>query len=211
MRKDTPGFYDRHIAPRLVHCACSLKPISAQRAKVVPHAEGVVLEIGIGSGHNFKFYDPGKVCRVIGIDPDATLTKIARKRTENANIEVEILQQGAEAMTLDDNLADTAIITYAMCTIPQVEAALGEVRRVLKPSGRMFFVEHGRSSKPSTAKWQDRINPVWKALAGGCNLNRNIARLVSSNGFTLETIETYKLPMTPAVLGFHYRGSARPN
>ncbi len=204
------GFYDKYIASRLVHCACALPNIRAQRAQLVPQAEGVVLEVGIGSGHNLPFYDASKVHRLIGIDPNPTLIAMARKRAAAHDIPVELLPQGAEAMPLEDNLADTAVITYAMCTIPEVAAALSEVRRVLKPGGRLLFVEHGRADRPSVARWQDRLNPLWSALAGGCNLNRNIADLVRHNGFHLERLETYKLPLTPAIVGFHYRGSARP-
>ena len=206
----TPGFYDRYIAPRLVHCACSLKPISKQRATIVPRAEGVVLEVGIGSGHNLSHYNPQKVIRIIGVDPSPTLTDIARRRVTTTGLDVEIIRRGAEEMPLPDDLADTAVITYSMCTIPDVAAALHEVHRVLKPSGRLLFVEHGRSTRLTTAQWQDRLTPIWNRLAGGCNLNRNIARLVSDNGFALDEIETYKLPLTPALLGFHYRGTAKP-
>ncbi len=208
--KQAAGFYDRFIAPRLVHCACSLKPIRKQREKVVPRAQGVVLEVGIGSGHNLAYYDPEKVTRIIGIDPNPTLTAIAKRRIETTRLKVEIIQQGAEQIPLPEDLADTAVITYSMCTIPDAAAALREVHRVLKPSGRLLFVEHGRSTQLSTAKWQDRLNPLWNRLAGGCNLNRNVAKLIADNGFNLDEIETYTLPLTPAILGFHYRGTAKP-
>ncbi len=206
-----PGFYSRHIAPYLVHGACSLGVIAEQRRKIVPKAAGVVLEVGIGSGLNVPHYDPGKVRAVIGIDPDPKLNEIGRKRWDNADFEIEVRQESAEDMSLETASADTALVTYSFCTIPRPELALAEIRRVLKPGGRLLFCEHGRSTNPGTVKWQDRLNPLWKKLAGGCNLNRNIAGLIQDAGFEISSLENYTLPHTPALIGFHYRGEAIPS
>lgn len=208
--KAKPGFYSRHIAPYLVHGACSLGIITEQRKKVVPLASGVVLEVGIGSGLNVPHYDPARVKSVIGVDPDAKLHAIGQTRMHNAAFPLEVLAESAEEMSLETGIADTALVTYSFCTIPHPEKALAEIRRVLKPGGRLLFCEHGRSTKPSTAKWQDRINPIWKRFAGGCNINRNIAELISGAGFEITELENYSLPQTPSIIGFHYRGAATP-
>lgn len=203
-----PGFYDRHIAPWLVHGACSLGVITEQRQKVVPLAEGDILEVGIGSGLNIPHYDADKVKSVIGVDPDPKMYEIGRSRRENAEFPLEVLKESAEKLSLESESIDTALVTYSFCTIPDPASALSEIRRVLKPTGRLLFCEHGRSTNPGTARWQDRLNPFWKRLAGGCNINRDMSGLIRGAGFSLETIENYSLPGTPGFVGFHYRGSA---
>ncbi len=204
------GLWRQYVVPRLVHGACSLRVITEQRRRIVPEAEGVVLEVGIGSGLNLPHYDAAKVRRVIGIDPDPRLLAMSETRRRAAPFEVQVIEAGAEAMPLEDDLADTALVTYTMCSIAEVARALEEVRRVLKPSGRLLFCEHGRSDRPSTAKWQDRLNPLWRAVAGGCNLNRDVTRLVEDAGFEIAFLDNYTLPGTPGLLGFQYLGSARP-
>jgi len=204
------GFYGRVIAPRLLNAACGIGPIAEQRQKVVPQARGVVLEVGIGTGLNMPHYDPGKITRVIGVDPDADITALAAARVNDAGFDVEVITDTGEALPLEDNLADTAVLTYTLCSIPDVAAALQEIRRVLKPSGRILFAEHGRSQRISVARWQDRLNPAWRAIAGGCNLNRNTENLLADAGFAIETSDKFPLPRVPEIIGFHYVGSARP-
>ena len=204
------GVYGRYLAPRLVHCACALSNITAQRRRVVPHARGVVLEVGIGSGLNLPHYDAQKVDRVIGVDPDETLADMAQKRIDAAPFEVEILRASAEDVPLEKASADTVIATYTFCSIPNLERALSELRRVLKPNGRLLFCEHGRSHRSSTAKWQDRLTPVWQRMAAGCSLNRNITRSVANAGFEIVSADNYVLAGVPACIGFHHLGMARP-
>jgi len=203
-----PGFYSRHIAPYLVHGACSLGIITEQRQKVVPLASGNVLEVGIGSGLNIPHYDASKVKSVIGVDPDPKMYEIGESRRQHAVFNLEVLQQGAEDMPLESASIDTALVTYTFCSIPEPDLALAEIRRVLKPTGTLLFCEHGRSTNASTAKWQDRVNPIWKSLAGGCNINRNMADLISGAGFKIDELNNYSLSGTPGLVGFHYRGSA---
>ena len=209
-KKIQNGFYGRVIAPRLLNAVCAIGPLSEQRQKIVPRAEGVVLEVGIGTGLNMSHYDAGKVERVIGVDPDADITALARARLDKAPVPVELITDSGEELPLDDNLADTAVLTYTACSIPDIGAALSEIRRVLKPGGRVLFAEHGRSVRPSVARWQDRLNPLWRKIAGGCNLNRNTEKLLVEAGFSIERCDKFPLARVPEIIGFHYVGSARP-
>ncbi len=203
------GFFQRYVSPRVVSAVCGCRLCGRQRMKVVPLAEGVVVEIGIGSGHNLPLYDPSRVTAVIGVDPDPVFTSLGASRIAEAQFPVEILTESAEAVSLDTVFADTVVTTYAFCTIPNAAEAMMEVRRILKPSGRLLFCEHGRSDSPRTAALQDRLNPWWKPLAGGCNINRNLVDIISGSGLIIEQCATYVPRFTPEVVGFHYVGSAR--
>lgn len=202
--------YDRHIVPRLIDGACSFPSVTEQRRRVVPEARGVVLEIGIGSGLNLPHYDRAKLDRIIGVDPDEKLLELARTRAADLGIEADLRRASAEEMPLEANSVDTALVTYALCSIPRAEAALDEVRRVLRTGGRLLFCEHGRSNRASTAKWQDRLTPVWKRLSGGCHLNRNVAMIIEGAGFEVLSLDNFKLPYIPETVSFHYLGAARP-
>ena len=204
------GFYDRHILPRLVDLACGVGAIARQRAMTVPLASGVVVEIGIGPGHNLPFYDRDKVTHVTGVDPGVEMTALAKKRLQETPLDVEILNASAEDMPIDNNFADTVVLTYSACTIPSAERALAEMRRVLKPDGRLLFCEHGRSPDSDVARWQDRINPYWNRLAGGCNVNRDIPVLVRQAGFDVDTLETGYIAPFPKFSTYHFRGIAHP-
>jgi len=204
------SFYDRYILPRLTNLACGTGDISRQRAALVPQAQGVVLEVGMGTGLNVPFYDPAKVSRIIGIEPDAGMRALGRDRYLAAGMPIEVLPAGGEDLPLEDNIADTALLTYTMCTIPDVEAALAEIHRVLKPGGRVLFSEHGRSKDKGIARWQDRITPLWKRVAGGCHLNRDPVALLRKNGFKIERVERTYLSPYARVLTYNSRGSARP-
>ncbi len=168
------SFYNRHIMPRVINCACGLSQISDQRQKIVPRAEGVVVEIGIGSGLNLPHYDAGKVIKIIGIDPDEQVWKTGRNRVRKSMVPVERVGLSGEDLPLEDASADTVLVTYSLCTIPDAVAALEEMRRVLKPGGRLLFLEHGAAPEESVRKWQRRIDPVWKRIAGGCHSGRPI-------------------------------------
>jgi ubiquinone/menaquinone biosynthesis C-methylase UbiE len=203
------GFYDCYLLPRVVHLTCGLKPAMKQRQKVVPLATGRVLEIGIGSGLNIPFYDPSRVTHLWGLDPSAEMWAIARKNAASHHLDAEFIQSGAECIPLDSDSADTVVMTYTMCTIPEVQPALQEIRRVLKPGGRLLFCEHGRAPDANVRRWQERMNPVWRSLAGGCNLNRPIAALLEQSGFRSPDMQTMYIPgWRPAC--FNYWGSARP-
>ena len=204
------SLYDKYILPRLLNCACSARPMIYQRQKVVPQAEGKVLEVGIGSGLNLPFYDKSKVKKTWGLDPSEELNRMASKVATEENLEVDFIISGAENIPLPDDHVDTVLITYTMCTIPEVEQANQEMKRVLKPGGKMIFCEHGKAPDPNIHKWQNRVNPFWKKIAGGCNLNRDIPDLIEASGFKLENLETMYLPSTPKIAGYNYWGYAKP-
>ena len=184
---------------------CSHDTIKHQREKVVPRAEGRVLEIGIGSGLNLPFYDPEKVQFVWGLDPHKEMWNLFHPR--NVHFEVEFLQAPAESIPLEDATADTILATYTLCTIPDVQKALGEMRRVLKPGGKFIFCEHGAAPQAQVRRWQDRLNPLWKKVAGGCNLNRQIPSLIEQEGFKIKEMDTMFIQGLK-LASFNYRGTA---
>jgi ubiquinone/menaquinone biosynthesis C-methylase UbiE len=202
------GFYDRHILPPLLSAAMSAKPIRYQRRKVVPLCEGRVLEVGFGAGHNLPFYDANKVSHIWALEPSAAMRARAAERASHNTIPLEYLDLPGEQIPLDDNSADTILITYTICTIPDVQAAMTGMRRVLKPNGRMIFCEHGEAPDANVRKWQQRLTPAWKAICGGCHLGLPIPRMIADGGFRAENIETMYLPGTPHFAGFNYWGSA---
>ena len=182
-----------------------------QREKIVPEAEGVVLEIGCGSGANFDLYDPSKVKHLYAIEPAEGMVKRAQRTWSDAQRETpcDIHCCGAEAIPLDDKSVDTAVVTFVLCTIPDWQAALDELRRVLKPGGKVLFSEHGLAPDEGVAKWQRRVEPVWKRLAGGCHLTRDTKEMLTQSGFAVEDHHTMYLPNTPKISGFAAWGHAR--
>lgn len=201
------GLYERFVLPRVLDFAMRQEPIMRQRAKVVPRAAGRVLEIGIGSGLNLAFYDRSRVDSLVGLDPSPELRAIAERRAREAGIDVEWIPLGGESIPLDEASVDTVLTTYTLCTIPGVERALGEMRRVLRPGGRLLFSEHGRAPDPGVKRWQDRLNPLWNRIGGGCNLNRPVEEMVRRGGFEPEAIEALYLP-GPRPLTYTTWGSA---
>jgi ubiquinone/menaquinone biosynthesis C-methylase UbiE len=202
------GFYSHFILPRMLDAAMSTKPIRYQRRKVVPRAEGRVLEVGFGAGHNLPYYDASKVSHIWALEPAKEMRERAAERVAASPIRLEFLDLPGEQIPLDSESADTILITYTLCSIPDVMAALGQMRRVLKPSGRMIFCEHGEAPDENVRKWQRRLTPTWKAIGGGCHLNRAIPKLIRDGGFHVDDIETMYLPGTPRFAGFNYWGSA---
>ena len=202
------GFYSDSVVPRLVTCACGTKPILKQREKVVPMASGRVLEIGLGAGHNLPYYHASQVESVVGIDPCATSWKLAQPRAASLGVPLEFIEGSAEEMPLPDASFDSVLMTYSLCTIPDAHKALAEIRRVLKPEGRLLFCEHGVAPDPRVSKWQARINPLWRRLMGGCNLNRPIVDLIEQAGFSVKTLDQMYLPGTPRIAGFNVWGAA---
>lgn len=202
------GIYSRFILPHVLGAAMGTKPIRYQRKKVVPRAEGRVLEVGFGAGHNLPFYDASKVAHLWALEPAKEMRARAAERVAASPIPVEFLDLPGEKIPLDDASADTILITYTLCTIPDVMAALGQMRRVLKPAGRMIFCEHGEAPDDGVRKWQKRLTPAWKAIGGGCHVGRAIPRLIDEGGFRIEDMQTMYLPGTPRFAGFNYWGSA---
>ena len=201
--------YEKYVVPRILNFSCGLKPIQYQRKKVVHLAEGEILEVGIGSGLNLPYYETSRVKKIWGLDPSEELHDMAKKVASGLDLNVEFLLSGAEEIPLLDGSVDTALITYTLCSIPEVEEAIKEIKRVIKPGGAMIFCEHGKAPDASTRKWQERINPYWKKISGGCNINRDIPNLIESAGFSISQLETMYLPGTPKILGYNYWGSAR--
>ncbi len=205
------GFYDRHILPKVLNWSCGTKPVRRQRQKVVPLAEGRVLEVGIGSGLNLPYYDPTKVERVIGLDPAEEMLTYARRKSGHLPFTVEYLALEGERIPLERKSVDTVLVTYTLCTIPDAIAALEVMRQVLKPGGRLIFCEHGRAPDAAVRRWQHRLNPLWNRIGGGCNLDRDIPALIEAAGFHIDSLDTMYLPHTPRFAGFNYWGSALPN
>lgn len=203
------GLYSRYILPKVVHFTCGLKPTMRQRAKVVPHARGRVLEIGIGSGLNLPFYDATKVTKVWGLDPSPEMTRMAERRARDLPFAVEFIGLPGDEIPLEDESVDTVLVTYTLCTIPQPTPALEQMARVLRPGGELLFCEHGAAPDAGVRRWQDRLNPIWKRLGGGCHLNRAIPALIEEGGFRVEALETMYIPgWRPA--SFNYWGTAVP-
>ena len=201
------GIYGKYILPRIINCVCSAEPVADQRCKVVPLARGRVLEIGIGSGLNLQFYDASKIERVWGLDPSEQIKKIAEKRVKKVSFDVEFIGLSGEEIPLESDTANTVLVTYTLCTIPDVLRAIGEMRRVLKPGGELIFCEHGMAPDEDVRRWQERINPIWKRFAGGCNLNRPIPDLIEQGGFQIKNIETMYIDGWKFA-SFNYWGSA---
>jgi ubiquinone/menaquinone biosynthesis C-methylase UbiE len=178
------------------------------RKRVIGAAEGRILEVGIGSGLNLPLYGPS-VRSVIALEPSPELLRMARERGIAASVPVTFLEASAETVPLDTNSIDTVVTTWTLCTIPDAPRALAEMRRVLKPGGSLLFVEHGRAPEPGVARWQDRIDPLWSRIAGGCHLNRKMDDLVTGNGFRIEALVNARLP-GPRTHTFLYEGCARP-
>ena len=179
------------------------------RSRVAGAAEGRVLEIGIGSGLNLPLYAPN-VSEVVGVDPSPELLSRAHDAAGQCRAPVTLLEGSAEALPLDDQSFDTVVTTWSLCTIPDVRQALIEVRRVLRPGGSLLLAEHGRAPEPRVALWQDRLDPIWTRIAGGCHLNRPMDVLLSNAGFRLDEITTARVP-GPRTHTFIYEGRARPN
>jgi len=202
------SFYEDRILPHILNLAMNTKAVREERARCLSEVTGTVLEVGFGSGLNLPHYPPA-VTKVVGVDPSGGSAKLARKRIAASPVPVEIVGLSAEKLPLADNSFDSIVSTFTMCTIPDVAAALREMRRVLRPGGRLYFVEHGRSDDPAVLRWQDRLNSMQQTLCGGCNLNRRIGTLIEQAGFEMERLENRYLKGAPKFGGFLYRGVAK--
>ena len=200
--------YEKMVLPKLCDKCCGTKPINYQRKKVVPLAKGVVLEVGIGSGLNIPFYNKNNIEKIIGLDPSEELNVLAKRVADDSGIQIDFLINGAEDIDLPDNSVDTILITYTLCTIPNLNKSMSEMKRVLKPGGKFIFCEHGIAPDINIIKWQRRINPIWGIFFGGCNINRNIPKIISESGFNISNLNQMYLPSTPKIVGYNYWGEA---
>lgn len=204
------GLYATHLLPRVINLACSGDDVEHERRRVVPHATGRVLEIGMGPALNLPFYDRDNVELVWGLEPNDGMRKLAEPRIEASDLDVRWLDLPGEEIPLDDDSADTVVLTFTLCTIPDWERALAQMRRVLRPGGRLLFIEHGESPDESVRTWQRRIEPVWSRVAGGCRITRPIPDLIEQTGFSIDQLDAGYSP-GPKISGYHYWGSARPS
>ena len=204
------SLYDRYVLPRLIGCACGGRPIMRQRKKVVPRATGRVLEIGVGGGLNLAFYDPARVESVTGVDPSAELRAMAEQAPRPKGLAVTIKDGAGERLPFENGSFDTVVATYTLCSVAAVDRVLAEARRVLKPDGTFLFCEHGLSPDGEVARWQRRLDPFWKVIAGNCHLSRPVAKTIAANGFAIADVDTMYLPKTPRFAGWNEWGCARP-
>jgi ubiquinone/menaquinone biosynthesis C-methylase UbiE len=202
------GFYQDHVVPHLINLAMRNERIAPYRARVVPKAEGRVLEVGIGSGLNLPLYAAAE--HVIGLEPSPKLLAMAKRNAGAVPFSTEFVEGSAESIPLADASVDTVLTTWTLCSIPDALRALTEMRRVLKPSGWLLFVEHGRAPDERVRWWQEHLTPIWKPMAGGCRLDRPISDLIGEAGFRIERLDTgYAEGLKP--MSFMYEGSARPH
>jgi SAM-dependent methyltransferase len=206
--KPRAGMYERWVLPRLLDLVMRNKESTRYRRKTIPAARGRVLELGAGSGLNLPFYGR-EVTQLYALDPSPALLRMARKKRPPAGIAVKFLEASAEQIPLESHSLDTVVTTWTLCTVPDAAKALREARRVLKPGGLLLFVEHGHSPDPAVAGWQRRLNPLWRRIAGGCNLDRHIDRLIRDAGFEVLDLENEYLK-GPRPFTYTYSGRARP-
>ena len=185
-------YYNEKILPHLIERACSSKPATKQREKIIPYADGIVLEIGAGSGLNFSFYDTSKVQKIWALEPSVGMQAIAKKAAAVSEmLDIEFLTLSAEELPFEKNTIDTIVCTYVLCTIPDVKLALKKMFEVLKPNGKLLFTEHGLAPDKNIKAIQNLVNPIWKRVSGGCNLNRDISKLLGEAGFYTEEEKMY--------------------
>lgn len=201
------GFYENRILPHIINLACGIKPVRRQRQKLVPEARGKILEVGMGTGLNMPYYTRDMVEVIYGLEPNAKSCQMAAGPIGKAGLNVNMIGLDGQQIPLDDNSVDTVVLTYTLCTIPDAHKAMTEMRRVLKPGGKLLFSEHGKAPDAAVKKWQDRINPMWKIISGGCNLNRDIPTLIKNGGFDIESLDEMYLP-GPKFAAYTYWGCA---
>lgn len=201
------GIYSNVIFPRFLNSFMSSGQFKKQRSKLLASVSGDILEIGFGTGLNLEFY-PDHVRKITAIDPNAGMGRIAQRNMAKSGIEVDSRILSGENLPIEDQSFDSVVCTWTLCSIPDAQAALREVRRVLRPGGRFFFVEHGLAPEPKVAKWQHRLTPIQKVIGDGCHLNRPIDTMITGEGFGLSDLETFYMPKAPKFAGYMFRGIA---
>ena len=202
------GWWDRHVMPRLIGCACTQPAVMRDRAKVVPRASGDILELGCGGGTNLQFYDWSRVNSLSGVDPSPELLGRAQDALLRSGRSANFANGIAEALPFENSSFDSVVTTFTLCSVQDPTAALSEVRRVLRPGGRLIFLEHGKAPEPAAANWQNRIEPVWKHIAGGCHLTRPVTGAISDAGFVCDAPQGHYMKRTPKWLGWVEWGEA---
>ncbi len=202
------NLYHRYCFPHLVDFACASPHIEIQREKIVPLARGRVLELGVGSGLNLAHYETNRVKSICCVEPCLGMQKIAEKNLRRLAIPYQWITALGENIPLENNSFDSVVMTYTLCSVADWGAVLLELRRVLKPGGKLLFSEHGLAPDSTIANWQNRLCPIWKVIAGGCRLNRNVADCLVTGGFEIAALESAYLPGMPKLVGFNYTGIA---
>ena len=196
------SFYEKKILPKVLDLLCGSSPINYQRKKIVPKVSGNVLEIGIGSGLNLPHYNVSNISNITALDPAEELTDIAKKRISELDLDIDVINCGAEEIPLESKSFDSILVTYTLCSIENLDDSMREIRRVIKDDGTLFFCEHGIAPDLKTKNWQNRINPFWKRLMGGCNINRDIPEIISNSKLEIVDPVSYThltLPTTSSV------------
>ena len=201
------SLYEKYFLPKLLDFCCGMEGFQNKRSQIVPMAHGRVLEIGIGSGLNFDHYNFDKVEEIIGVDPAVSSVAMARSRSSQYNSKISFIESSAESIDLPSSTFDCVVIGYSLCTIPDPLKALAEARRLMKPEGSLFFMEHGLAPEQNIQKWQHRLTPGWKKIGGGCNLNRDIEALIKAGGFQFKSLSK-KYIKGPKIAAFQYYGEA---
>ena len=200
-------FYERYCLPRLLDLACGVRPVRRQRDKIVPLARGEVLEVGIGTGLNLPHYRAEQIERIWGLDPATQMNRTTRKRLCGTGLDLELLALSAERIPVENDRFDTVVLTYTLCSIPAPVTALREMKRTLRPGGRLLFCEHGLAPEPSIARWQRRLTPAWRRIAGDCHMDRDVPALLDAAGFKVDDLQQGYIP-GPRVLTYNYWGEA---
>ena len=185
------ALWEAKVLPTLIDRVCGSRAIWAERKRWIPEASGEVLEVGIGSGRNLSVYDRAKVQRVVGVDPSAPLLELTRARAAQLPFPVELTAAPAERLPFDAGRFDTAVITYTLCSVRSPSEVLSEVRRVLRPGGKLVFLEHGAAPDPSARRWQARLTPLWRHVSGNCHLDRDVRAALEAAGFGIDEIESH--------------------
>jgi ubiquinone/menaquinone biosynthesis C-methylase UbiE len=203
------NLYRRVIFPQLLDLALSGERMERYRRQLLAHVQGAVLEIGFGTGLNLPCY-PEHIRKITGVDPNPGMGSLARRRIASSPIAVDWQVADAQELPFPSQSFDSVVSTWTLCSIPNVAKALGEIRRVLRAGGKLFFLEHGLSEDPQVQRWQNCLNPIQKVIADGCNLNRDMARLIQGAGFRFEQLERFYMPDQPRFIGYTYQGIALP-